>query len=75
MSGGGAESETERDTERERERERGKERKSQTDWYYQGRAHCRIDLMNPEAMTWAKIKSWMLNRLSHPGTPTIIIFK
>ena len=25
---------------------------------------------DPEIKTWAKIKSWMPNRLSHPGAPT-----
>ena len=25
--------------------------------------------MNHDIMTWAKIKSWMLNQLSHPGIP------
>ena len=24
---------------------------------------------DPEIMTWAEIKSWMLNQFSHPGTP------
>ena len=29
---------------------------------------------NPEIMTWAETKSWMLNRLSHPGIPVIMKF-
>ena len=28
-----------------------------------------LDPMNHEIMTWAKIKSWMLNHLRYPGTP------
>ena len=28
---------------------------------------------NPEIMTWAKIKSWMFNQLSHPGTPKLFL--
>ena len=28
-----------------------------------------LDLMNYEIMTWAEIKSWTLNQLSHPGAP------
>ena len=30
---------------------------------------------DPEIMTCAEIKSWMLNQLSHPGTQEIISFK
>lgn len=30
---------------------------------------------DPEIMTWAKIKSWMLNWLSHSGTPQKIHFR
>ena len=33
-----------------------------------------LELMNHEIMTWAKIKSQTLNRLSHPGTPIYHIF-
>ena len=32
-----------------------------------------LDLMNHEIMTWAKTKSWMFNRLSHPGAPLVYI--
>ena len=28
-----------------------------------------LKLMNSEIMTWAEIKSWTLNWLSHPGAP------
>ena len=27
---------------------------------------------DPGLMTWAQIKSWLLNRLSHPGTPCLV---
>jgi len=30
---------------------------------------------NPENMTRAEIKSWMLNRLNHPGTPEIQVLE
>ena len=33
-----------------------------------------LELMSPEIMTWAKIKSWTLNQLSHPGAPTVVVF-
>ena len=26
--------------------------------------------MSHEIVTWAKMKGWMLNQLSHPGTPS-----
>ena len=29
----------------------------------------RLELRNPEIMTWAKTNSQILNWLSHPGTP------
>ena len=32
-----------------------------------------LDPMNCELMTWPEIKSWMLNRLSHPGTPNLLV--
>ena len=35
----------------------------------------RLDPMNHEIMTWAEIKSWTLNWLSHAGTPMIAFFK
>ena len=34
-----------------------------------------LELTNREIMTGAKIKSWMLNQLSHPGAPSAAIFK
>ena len=33
-----------------------------------------LKLMNREIMTWAKIKSQMLNWQSHPGAPTWLFF-
>ena len=36
---------------------------------------CETWTHNPEIKTWAEIKSWTLNWLSHPGPPTCIIFK
>ena len=37
---------------------------------WQCRARCGFDLTNHKIMTWAETKSWMLNRLNHPGTPS-----
>ena len=34
-----------------------------------------LDVTNCEIMTRAKIRSWMLNLLSHPGTPRYDFFK
>ena len=34
-----------------------------------------LKLTNPEIMTWAEINSWMLNWLSHPGTPSLPFFE
>ena len=34
-----------------------------------------LELNNVEIMTWAKIKSQMLNLLSQPGAPGMRIFK
>ena len=34
-----------------------------------------LDLTNLEIMTWAEIKSWMLNWLNHPGAPTFYFLK
>ena len=40
---------------------------------YQHRAWCGAQSPDHEIMTWAEIKSRMLNRLSHPGAPIVII--
>lgn len=37
-------------------------------------AHCGTWTLDPEIKTWPKIKSQMLNRLSHPGGPQYISF-
>ena len=34
-----------------------------------------LEPTNHEIMTWAKIQSWTLNRMSHPGAPEIKFFK
>ena len=36
--------------------------------------HSTLDFTNHGIMTWAKIKSRTLNRLSHPGVPSVGIF-
>ena len=33
-----------------------------------------LELMNYEIMTWAEIRSQMLNRLCHPGIPILVNF-
>ena len=33
-----------------------------------------LELTSGEIMTWAEIKSWMLNQLSHPGAPHCPLF-
>ena len=33
-----------------------------------------LELTNREIMTWAEIKSWTLNLLSHSGAPITILF-
>ena len=35
----------------------------------QHRAWCRAWSHDPDVMTWAEIKSWTLNQLSHPSAP------
>ena len=52
---------------REREKENGRERIHTVSTG----PNVGFDLMNCEIMTWAEIKSWMFNSLSHPGTPLI----
>lgn len=34
-----------------------------------------LELTNCEILTWAAIKSWTLNQLSHPDTPLSQLFK
>lgn len=40
----------------------------------QNGARCRAWSQNPKVMTWAKVKSTMLYRLSHPGAPPWNLF-
>ena len=47
-------------------RKKGRERVRVCD---ECRAWLEAQTHEPEIMTWAKSKSWMLNRLSHPGAP------
>ena len=68
--------ERERERERERQREnyqgkgRKRERESQTGSALSAQSpNVWLEPMNCEIMTQAKIKSWILNRLSHPGVP------
>ena len=32
-----------------------------------------LELRNGEITTWAETKSWMLNQLSHPGSPVVFV--
>ena len=50
------------------ERSRGRERILST-LHIQGRAPCGAWLHDSEIMTWAEIKRWPLNQLSHPDAP------
>ena len=57
-----------------RERGKGRERKRENPKQApccQHRAWCWSPSMNHEIMTWAESKSWILNQLSHPGTPIL----
>ena len=66
MSRGGAE----REGERERERERAPSR-----FHAASRQpNSGLPLANCEIMTGAKIKTQMLNRLSHPGAPVCALY-
>ena len=55
--------------ERERERERETERIPSRLRAISTEPKAELELTNHEIVTSAKIKSWMLNRLSHPGAP------
>ena len=61
--------------EREKEEGTGREREGQRIWSSlcadSREPDAGLELMNPEVMTWAEIKSRRLNWLSHPGTPTL----
>ena len=63
--------------EREREREKGegqKEREKENPEQALRSVRLGAPSHDPEIMTWAQIKSWILNHLSHPGAPGIYIF-
>ena len=51
--------------------ERQREKNSKQASCCQRRAWRRTRSHEREIMTWAEIKSWTLNPLSHPGTPTL----
>ena len=38
------------------------------------RAQCGTQSHGPEVMTWAATKSWMVNPLSHPSAPHLLLF-
>ena len=69
--------------ERERGVGRGRERRERLQSRFHAvsaKSYTGLDLTNHEIMTWAKIKSRILNQLSDPGTPcfcflTILFFK
>ena len=62
--------------EREREREREGTRKGRgTERGIESGAWDRLKLTNCEIITWAKIKSWTPNWLSHPGAHLYIFLK
>lgn len=69
-----------REREKECERERGRERRRQNlkqapGSYLSAQSLTQgFELKNHEIMTWAQVKSWILNRLSHPGAPVFITF-
>ena len=56
----------------QRERER---KKSSSRLPTECGAWCGALSQDPEIMTWAEIKSWPLNHLSHPGAPDVQLFK
>ena len=58
-----------------RERERERERISSKLHEVSAEPDMGLELTNREIMTWAEIKSHMLNQLSHPGTPKAVLFQ
>ena len=58
----------------ERGRERGRERIPSRPHSVSAEPSAQLCLMNGEIMTWAEIKSPMLNQLSHPGAPLKVSF-
>ena len=58
------------------ERSRGsRERKSPAGSLLRARSLMQAQCHNPEILTWAETKSWLLNWLSHSGTPRLVFFK
>ena len=47
----------------------GRERERENSCTVSTEPNMGLKLMTHEIITWAEIKSWTLNRLSHPGTP------
>ena len=63
-----------RKIERERERERDRDRESQAGFTLSSQSPVwSLNSRNHEIITWAKIKSWMLNPLSHAGAPCSLL--
>ena len=55
---------------REREwRAEGEWERISNRFHAEHRAWHGVHFHNPEIVTWAETKSWMLNQLSHPGVP------
>ena len=62
--------------ERESKQMRGRERERENPKQAVSTEHdAIINHTNCEIMTWAKVKGWMLNWLSQPGAPKVIILK
>ena len=66
--------ERERASEQGNSRERGRERIPSRLRIASAEPDLGLKLRNCEVVTWAETKSLMLNRLSHPGTPCLILF-
>lgn len=61
--------------ERMRGRSRGRGREKISSRFPTERRAClRTQSHHPEIMTWAKVKSWRLNQLSHTDAPTMLFF-
>ena len=69
-SGRGREHERERETDRQKQRRKIPSRLC----IVSTEPNLGLELMNREIMTSAKIKSWLLNRLRHPGAPAFKSF-
>ena len=58
---------------RRAEREGGREKNSQAGSVLSADPNVELELTNHEIMTWAEIKSPVLNQLSHQGVPQIVL--